>query len=47
MGKKVVAIVPKDIDLETHPLDFRLRRHLVRETPEQTAEELSASLLAA
>lgn len=36
MGKKVVPIVPKGI-----------RRYLVRDSPEQTAEELSASLLAA
>ena len=47
MGKRVVAIVPKGIDLGALPLDLRLRRYLVRDTPEQTAEELSATLLAA
>lgn len=47
MGKRVVPIVPKAIDLGTLPLDLRLRRYLVRDTPEQTAEELSATLLAA
>ncbi len=47
MGKRFVPIVPKGIDLGALPLDLRLRRYLVRETPEQTAEELSATLLAA
>jgi TIR domain len=47
MGKRVVPIVPKGIDLGALPLDLRLRRYLVRGTPEQTAEELSANLLAA
>lgn len=43
MGKKVVSIVPKD-----HlPLNVRLRRYLVRDSPEETAEELSHTLLAA
>jgi TIR domain len=47
MGKRVVPIVPKGIDLGALPLDLRLRRYLVRGTPEQTAEELSVNLLAA
>jgi hypothetical protein len=47
MGKRVVPIVPKGIDLGALPLDLRLRRYLIRDTPEQTAEELSATLLAA
>lgn len=47
MGKRVVPIVPKGIDLGALPLDLRLRRYLVRDTPEQTAEDLSATLLAA
>lgn len=43
MGKEVVSIVPKD-----HlPLNVRLRRYLVRDSPEETAEELSHTLLAA
>ena len=47
MGKRVVPIVPKGADLSALPLDLRLRRYLVRDTPEQTAEELSSTLLAA
>jgi len=47
MGKKVVPIVPKGIDVGALPLDLRLRRYLIRDTPEQTAEELSATLRAA
>ena len=47
MGKRVVPIVPKGIDLGALPLDLRLRRYLIRDTPEQTAEELSATLFAA
>src|SRR5262245_3906408 len=47
MGKRVVPIVPKEMDLNSFPLDFRLRRYLVRDTPERTAEELSTTLLAA
>lgn len=47
MGKRVVPIVPKNVDLNNLPLDVRLRRYLVRDSPENTAEELSHSLLAA
>ena len=47
MGKKVVAIVPKNLDPATLHLDLRLRRYLVRDSPEETAEELSHTLLAA
>lgn len=47
IGKRVVPIVPKGIDLDALPLDLRLPRYLVRDTPEQTAEELSATLRAA
>jgi hypothetical protein len=47
MGKRVVPIVPKGADPSALPLDFRLRRYLVRGTPEHTAEELSTTLLAA
>ena len=38
MGKTVVAIVPKDLDPSVLPLDVRLRRYLIRDTPEQTAD---------
>jgi predicted nucleotide-binding protein len=47
MGKRVVAIVPKDLDPSALPLDVRLRRYLIRDTPEQTAKELSHTLKAA
>jgi hypothetical protein len=47
MGKRFVPIVPRGIDPSALPLDLRLRRYLVRDTPEQTAEELSTTLLAA
>ena len=46
MGKKVVPIVPKDVDPGSLPLDVRLRRYLIRHGPEETAEELSNTLLA-
>ena len=47
MGKRVVSVVPKGVDPHSLPLDVRLRRYLIRETPEQTAKELSNTLLAA
>ena len=47
MRKKVVAIVPKDIDPSQLPIELRLRRYLVRNSPEGTAEELSHALTAA
>ena len=47
MGKKIVPIVPKDLDPNNLPLDFRLRRYLIRDSPERTAEELSTTLVAA
>jgi hypothetical protein len=47
MRKRVVAIVPKDIDPAQLPIELRLRRYLVRNSPEGTAEELSNALAAA
>jgi hypothetical protein len=47
MGKRVLAIVPKDVDPDAFPLEVNVRRYLVRDTPEHTAEELSNSLQAA
>lgn len=47
MRKKVVAIVPKGTDPSQLPIELRLRRYLVRDTPEGTAEELSHALTAA
>lgn len=40
MGKKVVAIVPKNFDSSKLPQALRLRRYLFRDSPEQTANEL-------
>src|SRR4051812_25190644 len=47
MGKRIVPIIPKGLDPSALPLDVRLRRYLLRETPDQTAEELSNTLQAA
>src|ERR1700691_467921 len=47
MGKRFVPIVPKGLDPSNFPLDVRLRRYLVRDSPEHTAEELSNALLPA
>jgi hypothetical protein len=47
MGKQVVSIVPKSLDPDSLPLDVRLRRYLIRESPKRTAEELSNTLQAA
>jgi len=40
MGKRVVAIVPKDFDPSKLPLPLRARRFLVKERPSTTANEL-------
>lgn len=47
MNKKVVPIVPKELDPEALPLDLRLRRYVIKQTPEETADELSHTLSAA
>jgi hypothetical protein len=47
MGKKIVTIIPKDLDPKALPFGLRLRRYLVRDTPEHTATELSNTLQAA
>jgi len=47
MGKKIVAIVPKEFPATELPAELRLRRYLTRDSPEETAQELSASLTAA
>jgi TIR domain-containing protein len=47
MGKIVVPIVPQGLDPSALPLDVRLRRYLIRDTPEHTAKELSNTLQAA
>ncbi len=47
MGKRVVSIVHKGMDPDALPFDVLLRRYLIRDTPEQTAQELSSTLQAA
>ena len=47
MNKRVVAIVPNDFDTTQIPVEFRLRKYLVRDSPEGTADELSQALHAA
>jgi hypothetical protein len=47
MGKKVVPIVPKGVDPNVLPMYVRRRGYLTRGTPEQTAEDLSNTLVAA
>jgi hypothetical protein len=43
MGKRVVSIVPKGMDPAAWPFGVRPQRYLIRDTAEQTAEELSNS----
>ena len=40
MGKRVVAIVPEDLDPSQLPLPLRARRFLIKRAPEATASEL-------
>ncbi|HEU0080323.1 MAG TPA: toll/interleukin-1 receptor domain-containing protein [Longimicrobiaceae bacterium] len=40
MGKNVVGVVPEGFDSSLLPHPLRLRRYLVRRSPEVTAEEL-------
>jgi hypothetical protein len=47
MGKRVVAIVPKDFPAAALPTELRFRKYLTRDTPEETAQELTQSLTAA
>jgi acyl-CoA synthetase (AMP-forming)/AMP-acid ligase II len=47
MGKRVVPIVPHELENSKLPVELRVRRYLVRESPEHTAEQLADSLKAA
>jgi len=47
MGKRVVPISAQGLDPAVLPPKVRLRPYLVRDTPEQTAEDLSDTLEAA
>jgi len=46
MGKRVVAIVPNDVDPSQLPLSLRNRRFIRKGTPEITAEELVGAEIA-
>jgi hypothetical protein len=46
MGKRVVAIVPRELDASKLPFELRSRRYLVKDSPEDTAEELAHALAA-
>jgi nucleoside 2-deoxyribosyltransferase len=47
MGKRVVAIVPRQVDTSKLPFELRSRRYLLRDSPEDTAEQLAHDLAAA
>jgi hypothetical protein len=47
MGKRVVPIVPRESDTSRLPFELRSRRYLMRDSPEETAEELAHALAAA
>lgn len=44
MGKRVVAIVPKEFDPSQLPQSIRLRRYLFKDSPEETAGELLSTI---
>jgi hypothetical protein len=46
MGKPAVPIVPKDMNTSELPYPFRVRRMLLRESPEETARRLLAETAA-
>jgi hypothetical protein len=43
MGKRMVAVIPKDLDAGLLPRPLRMRRYLIQDSPEKTAEALLAS----
>jgi hypothetical protein len=47
MGKRIVSIVPREFDPSKLPLELRTRRYLIRDSPEDTAEELAHALIIA
>lgn len=47
MGKRVVPIVPRELEESTLPLEVRSRRYLVKDSPENTADELAHALVTA
>jgi uncharacterized protein (DUF4213/DUF364 family) len=47
MGKRVVPIVPRELESSPLPLELRSRRYLTKDSPEDTAEELAHALVTA
>lgn len=47
MGKRVVPIVPREADTSKLPVELRVRRYLVKDSPEDTAQELAHALVTA
>ncbi len=46
MGKRIVPIVPRELEAASLPFEIRSRQYLTRESPEDTAEELAHALAA-
>ena len=45
MGKRVVGIVPEDLDISLLPQSFRNRRYLIKKDPEDTACKVLDAML--
>jgi hypothetical protein len=41
MGKKVIPIVPENFDVSKVPFPLRLKKFLIKRSPQATAEELA------
>jgi predicted nucleotide-binding protein len=46
-GKRVIAIVDKDVPAKDLPAPIRMRRYLLKEKPEETARDVAKALIAA
>ena len=46
-GKRVVPIVPREADTSKIPFEFRSWRYLMKDSPEETAQELAQALAVA
>lgn len=44
IGKKIIVIVPEDMDRAQLPFPLRLRKYLIKQTPRETAEALVAEV---
>jgi len=45
MGKRIIGIVPDDMDLSLLPQPFRIRRRITQKSPEETATEVAAATI--